>query len=220
MFIQERRMELLTSHRPYYKKSEDFTEPESSIRDENKLHYNTSSLGVGGPVPICYMKSFSPSHKHWHTTLNALGIETNRSHMSGSNLGVWSSLASVESKTSTRAYAANTYYLPVADRPNLLVLSNALVKEVLLEHDVDSYTAKGASFEVDGNNFKAIAKKEVIISAGSFASPQLLELSGVGGPHILEAAGVTVKVANSNVGENLQDHLSKRSPRLRPSKQN
>ena len=49
---------------------------------------------------------------------------------------------------------------------------------------------------------------EVIICAGSVQSPQLLELSGIGDPEVLKAAGVEVKVNNSAVGENLQDHMS------------
>lgn len=50
---------------------------------------------------------------------------------------------------------------------------------------------------------------EVILSAGSVQSPQLLELSGVGNPEVLKVAGIETKVANPNVGENLQEHMSK-----------
>jgi choline dehydrogenase-like flavoprotein len=49
----------------------------------------------------------------------------------------------------------------------------------------------------------------VILCAGSVQSPQLLEVSGVGDPAILKAAGAEVKFANPNVGENLQEHMSK-----------
>jgi choline dehydrogenase-like flavoprotein len=53
-------------------------------------------------------------------------------------------------------------------------------------------------------------KSEVILSAGSVQSPQLLELSGIGNPEILKAAGIDVKVENPNVGENLQEHMCKK----------
>lgn len=52
------------------------------------------------------------------------------------------------------------------------------------------------------------AAREVIISAGSIQSPQILELSGIGRRDVLEAAGVELKVDSPNVGENLQDHMS------------
>lgn len=51
-------------------------------------------------------------------------------------------------------------------------------------------------------------EKEVIVSAGSVQSPQLLELSGIGNPTILKAAGIDIKVPNPSVGENLQEHMS------------
>ena len=49
---------------------------------------------------------------------------------------------------------------------------------------------------------------EVILCAGSVQSPQLLELSGIGSPKVLEAAGIEVKIENPAVGENLQEHMS------------
>ena len=56
------------------------------------------------------------------------------------------------------------------------------------------------------------ACEEVIVSAGSVQSPQLLELSGIGNQAILQNAGITVKIDNPNVGENLQEHMSKFIP--------
>lgn len=52
-----------------------------------------------------------------------------------------------------------------------------------------------------------MAKKEVILSAGVFNTPKILELSGIGDPNILRAAGVNVVVENPHVGTNLQDHI-------------
>ncbi|KAK3618182.1 hypothetical protein LTR56_024814 [Elasticomyces elasticus] len=58
-----------------------------------------------------------------------------------------------------------------------------------------------------GNEYHAKASEEVIISAGSVASPQLLGTSGIGNPAVLEAAKISVRVANINVGEHVQDHM-------------
>lgn len=60
-----------------------------------------------------------------------------------------------------------------------------------------------------GREFVASVSREVILSAGSVQSPQILELSGVGRPDVLSAAGIPVKVKSPNVGENLQDHISR-----------
>lgn len=66
--------------------------------------------------------------------------------------------------------------------------------------------ATGVSFTSGGKSYTVRANKEVIVSGGSVNSPQILELSGVGNPSILKAAGITPVIENSNVGENLQDH--------------
>jgi len=78
-----------------------------------------------------------------------------------------------------------------------------------LEKEDSSWRATGVRFEHGGKAFSVAASKEVILSAGSVQSPQMLELSGIGNPEILNEAGVNVKVANPNVGENLQEHMSR-----------
>jgi choline dehydrogenase len=67
--------------------------------------------------------------------------------------------------------------------------------------------ANGVLYSVGDETLKVTAKKEVILSAGSIGSPQILELSGIGDRKLLTKLGIDVTVANSNVGENLQDHI-------------
>ena len=88
------------------------------------------------------------------------------------------------------------------------MLTDATVQRVEMEKKNGEWAAVGAQYVCGGEKFVAKAAKEVIICAGSIQSPQILELSGVGNPVVLEAADVQVKVANPNVGENLQDHPS------------
>jgi choline dehydrogenase-like flavoprotein len=94
-----------------------------------------------------------------------------------------------------------------------MILTGAEVREILLSHEDNSkWVAKGVRFtHSDCDDFKTYASREVIISAGSVQSPQLLELSGIGGAELLSRAGISAKVDNKNVGENLQDHTSKLS---------
>jgi choline dehydrogenase-like flavoprotein len=70
-------------------------------------------------------------------------------------------------------------------------------------------TAIGVSFRIlqDSSENVAKAKKEVILAAGTFQSPKLLELSGIGGVEVLEKHGIPVLVDNPHVGEHLRDHL-------------
>jgi choline dehydrogenase-like flavoprotein len=68
--------------------------------------------------------------------------------------------------------------------------------------------AKGVQFIVDGTSRTVKVNKEVIVCGGSINSPQILELSGIGSPTILQKAGVDVIVQNNGVGENLNDHTA------------
>lgn len=138
-------------------------------------------------------------------------MNINRSHFSGSNVGAWTTLTSVEPEQRERSYSATAYYQPNAAKPNLVLLTGATVQELLLEPTKDEWTAKGATFTHEGEEHSISVRGEIIICAGSVQSPQLLELSGIGNPEVLQEAGIEVKVDNPAVGENLQDHLSRSS---------
>jgi choline dehydrogenase-like flavoprotein len=88
-------------------------------------------------------------------------------------------------------------------------MTNSAIQHIILENEKDTVVAKGVCFDHPDGKFIVRATKEIILSAGSVASPQILELSGVGNPRVLEKAGIKVQVRNDNVGENLQDHISR-----------
>ena len=101
-----------------------------------------------------------------------------------------------------RSYAARGYLEANQHRPNLKVLCEALASNVVLEGNA----AKGVTFTHNGSKHTVNAKKEVIVSCGVIQSPQLLELSGIGDPEVLKAAGIECKVENLGIGNNFQDH--------------
>ncbi|WP_293746139.1 choline dehydrogenase [uncultured Paraglaciecola sp.] len=106
-------------------------------------------------------------------------------------------------KNGRRASTSNAYLRPAMQRPNLTVVTHALVHKVLLEDK----TAVGVRF-AHKNQIKEIrVNKEVILSAGSIGSPHLLQLSGIGNKDLLEKAGIECQHELNGVGENLQDHL-------------
>ena len=113
-----------------------------------------------------------------------------------------------------RSYSATAYYKPNSGRKNLHLLTEAFVQEVILEEEDGQWVAKGVRFIHGGEEYTVSTEGEVIICAGSVQSPQLLELSGIGSPEVLKAAGIDVKVDNPAVGENLQEHMSTATPFL------
>lgn len=197
------------STRPFFKKSESFTEPCPQHQLEHSSFINVHDHGTNGPLNTTHSKVYGASHAFWHATFHNLGIETNKQHTSGSNVGVWTAITAVDPKTRARSFSAKAYYLPNASRPNLVVLTEAVAQEIILEESRDGWTATGVRFSHRGKAYLAKASNEVILSCGSVQSPQLLELSGIGNPDVLELAGVGVKVGNKNVGEHLQEHMSK-----------
>ncbi len=99
--------------------------------------------------------------------------------------------------------AATAYLKPALKRTNLKLVTHALARRVLLE----GKRAVGVEYEIAGDILEARARREVIIAASSINSPKLLQISGIGAPATLKAAGIEVVQALPGVGENLQDHL-------------
>src|SRR5258708_2206355 len=102
-----------------------------------------------------------------------------------------------------RLSAARAYLHPVMDRPNLKVVTRAMVSRITFT----GKRASGVEFALIGTGKRIARAGEVIVCSGAFGSPQLLQLSGVGNPDELSRLGIEVVAALPGVGENLQDHL-------------
>jgi len=101
-----------------------------------------------------------------------------------------------------RASAAVTYLRPAKKRPNLQIVTKALVHRVVF----DGKRTVGVEFSRQSGVERIDAAREVIVSAGAIGSPHLLQLSGLGGPEILQKAGIAVLHPLPGVGQNFQDH--------------
>ena len=102
-----------------------------------------------------------------------------------------------------RQSAARTYLRPALRRPNVQVITDALVRRVVL----DGKRAVGVEFERAGRVERADALIEVILAGGAIGSPHILQLSGIGDPDHLGRIGVPMMHALPGVGKNLQDHF-------------
>lgn len=106
-------------------------------------------------------------------------------------------------KNGVRWSAANAYLKPAMQRKNLKVVTGALINSVIVEEG----TATGVQYQLGEKVHSATANREVILSAGSVGSPQILQVSGIGPAKVLQEAGIPVIHDLPGVGENLQDHL-------------
>jgi choline dehydrogenase len=101
-----------------------------------------------------------------------------------------------------RASTARTYLRPALKRPNLQLVTHALVHRIVF----DGNRAIGVDYSQGGQVERVLAGREVILSAGAVGSPHLLQLSGVGDPDLLAKLGIPVVGALPGVGRNMQDH--------------
>lgn len=104
-----------------------------------------------------------------------------------------------------RCSAAKAFLRPIIGRSNLEIAMNARVLRILI--DAETHRAYGVEFVKNRKRYRVLARKEVILSAGTIASPQLLMLSGIGPREDLMRLGVPV-VQDLRVGYNLQDHVA------------
>jgi len=123
----------------------------------------------------------------------------------GDNFGV--GYFEVNQRRGIRWNASKAFLRPVASRANLAVRTDAQVEKLVL----DGRRCTGLVYRSGGQRHEVRAAHEVVLAAGAVNTPQLLELSGIGRPDVLAAAGIAVAHALPGVGENLQDHLQLRS---------
>ncbi|MDC5852075.1 choline dehydrogenase [Vibrio europaeus] len=102
-----------------------------------------------------------------------------------------------------RSSTSNAYLRRALKRVNLTLVKGVIARKVIIQQG----KAVGVEYEKSGKIMQTLAQKEVISSAGSIGSPQLLQLSGIGPKSVLDQAGVKVELDLPGVGQNLQDHL-------------
>jgi len=112
----------------------------------------------------------------------------------------------VNQRRGVRWNASKAFLRPAMQRPNLTVVTDALVERVRVEEG----RAAGIEFTRGGERSFAAARIETVLAAGAIGSPQLLQLSGIGPAALLRERGIPVAHELPGVGENLQDHLQLR----------
>jgi choline dehydrogenase len=138
------------------------------------------------------------------------GIAATTDFNSGNNEGV--GYFEVNQKAGWRWNASKAFLRPVAHRPNLTVWTETRVQRLALTREPDgSLSCTGAQLLRGGQPVHVTATREVVLSAGSVNTPQILQLSGIGPGALLQEHGIEVAHHLPGVGENLQDHLQIRT---------
>ena len=126
----------------------------------------------------------------------------------GSNAGC--AYFEVNQKRGIRWNTSKAFLKPAASRPNLTIMTGCHVERLLIEQGEQGPVCAGVVFTGGGTQWRADARRETLLSAGSIGSPQILQLSGIGAAPMLNKLGIQPALDLPGVGENLQDHLQLR----------
>jgi choline dehydrogenase len=177
---------------PIFKRLEDFPEGDPAVR------------GRGGPIHCTRLDKFDPLSDAFVDACGEAGYPVLNDCNDGSYEGAF--YLQYSTRNGLRNSSAVGYLRPAIDRPNLTVLSGATATRLTL----DGKRATGVEYRLGEVVHTVRARREVVLSAGPLASPQLLELSGIGNSEVLQQQGIGVVHHLPGVGENLRDHPNTR----------
>lgn len=173
---------------PYFRKAE------SNERGADEFH------GGDGPLGVSDVRDEHPLAKAFIAAAVEAGHRRNDDFNGAAQEGA--GYYQTTMRGGVRSSTAAAYLKPARGRANLRVVPEALATRILF----DGTRARGIEYLRGGKTVKVNAGGEVIVASGSFNSPQLLQLSGVGPAERLRALGIPVIADLPGVGENLSDH--------------
>lgn len=190
----------------WYTKSLNFQPPSWGQRFSNATpEYDQFTLGSGGPLNLSF-PNYAQAFSTWiKKAFQELGFKPIKAFTSGELIGASWDVTTINSETGERASSEVAFLRPVleAGQTNLVVYPQTLAKKVLFE----GTKATGVLVDTSGTEYVLSANKEVIISAGTFQSPQLLMVSGVGPAATLKQHDIPVVKDSPGVGQNMIDQL-------------
>ncbi len=173
---------------PYFKRLE------NNWRGESLYH------GTGGPIQVSQMNQPYMLYEPVRQAAAALGIPSNDDPNGARQEGASPMDATIGG--GMRSSSARGYLRPAMARPNLTIETGALTTRILIEKG----RAVGVEYRRNGQTETVYANREVVLSGGTYNSPQLLMLSGIGPADELKAHGITPVHDLPGVGQNLSDH--------------
>jgi choline dehydrogenase len=177
---------------PYFRRAED------QQRGEDTLH------GVGGPLAVSDVCEPHPLCEAFVAAAQQAGFPRNDDFNGPNQEGA--GYFQLTARRGRRWSTAVGYLRQARRRPNLTVLSNALASKILFS----GRRAIGVEYRCGDTTRTAHANAEVIVAGGTFNSPQLLQLSGLGPAALLQSFGISVVADMPGVGADLQDHFQVR----------
>jgi choline dehydrogenase len=175
---------------PYFKRMETFSGGADAYR------------GGDGPLHVTRCRAENPLYEAFLAAGQDAGLPLTDDHNGRDQEGV--NIAQATVHRGVRESTSRAFLAPISGRANLSVVTGAVATGVILSGN----RAVGVACLVNGEERQFEAEREVILSAGSFGSPHLLMLSGIGDTAELREHGITARQHLPGVGKNLQDHVA------------
>ena len=171
-------------------------------KQEDNDHLAGDYHGVGGGLKVSHLGHHCTMSRAYVKTIQSLGYLYNPDFNGAQQAGVGFMQHTIDAATRRRCSARDAFLQPIIGDPRLTLATQATVTRI----EIENGTAKGVRYLQDGKELIAHASAEVILTAGSYITPKLLMLSGIGPAAHLNQFGIDVKVDLPGVGQNLQDH--------------
>ncbi|KAK7709720.1 hypothetical protein SLS63_013130 [Diaporthe eres] len=192
----------------YYHKAMKYSPPKAGARSANATtSLSAVDAAINGTLPVTF-GAYVQSWSTWVALgLEAIGMPQVSAFVDGSNLGWAWNLYTIQAPEATRTTSETAYLNPVLGRPNLAIFDYTFAQRIIFD---DKKTATGVEVTSTTTNcsYTISADKEVVLSAGVFQSPHLLQVSGVGPRAVLERYDISVVADRPGVGQNLQDQAT------------
>ena len=176
-----------------------FKRSEKQERGADEFH------GDGGTLHVSNMRLQRPICDAWVAAAQTAGYPFNPDYNGATQEGV--GYFQLTAHRGRRCSSAVAFLKPARSRPNLMIVTRAMTRRILVE---DGRATGVVYANSSGTEHKVRATVEVILSAGAIGSPQILMCSGIGEGDQLHSHGIPVLHDLKGVGKNLQDHLQAR----------
>lgn len=192
---------------PYFIRSEKFAIPTNAqlgvgMTYDSRYHGKEGPLKTGHP----YQVNNGSFHDLAKGTCESFGFALNQDMNGGETRGFGAYPRTLDRDANVRESAARAYYEPIDNRTNLRIIQGTVQKILFSDSPGPELIANGVEYtDNEGKLVSLVARKEVILSAGTYISPLLLEASGIGNSSVLARNNIQTKLDLPGVGEGFQD---------------
>lgn len=189
----------------YYHKTMNFSPPEPNARFANATpQYNAADTVTIGRLDVTYAAYAQPWSTWVAKGLAAVGIPPVNAFINGNLMGQSWQMNTITRSSGFRSDSETVYLRPFLHRPNLAIFNGTFAQRIVFK----GTAATGVQVTAAGSTCTITAKKEVVLAAGVFQSPQLLQVSGVGPAALLQKYNIKVIANRPGVGQGMSDHIT------------